>query len=393
MSNIYKYNFVLELEKKYKDKFKFSNNKNITIMPPILKKIGLLYYLTFPVITDENSELKNVARPIGLITINKNKKEKIFDMAEYEFCSNSDSFEKSYYVVDNNSPFWPNKTKENEEHYKVLLDLAQNLYFSSSLLKKPKQVFYDNYISKLKTFLPEEYWFFYEQLKENKINLITDEIKEKRKKAETKFVIERKKLEEKTKIQKNNLKQTFKETLINNILNFLRKEVVPSLKGNGSYTKLLFYTELGKYIKNIDYSKFENCYNPLLSKVVLDKNINQAIEDVKFDILKIISKACKNIIYKNVAVDTLSKVLIVFLNSLLIEEIKNQAIPTFEDEIAECKAIYTEDNNRIKNIDAKKFLDKTFEALCNDYFVVDKNKLSDVFYGYLFVHNNKKENH
>ena len=45
------------LYEKYKNKFKFSNNKNITIMPPILKKIGLLYYLAFPVIKDESKEL------------------------------------------------------------------------------------------------------------------------------------------------------------------------------------------------------------------------------------------------------------------------------------------------------------------------------------------------
>ena len=177
---------------------------------------------------------------------------------------------------------------------------------------------------------------------------------------------------------------------MNNVLDFLKKEVITSLKGNGSYTKLLFYTELGKYARNIDYSKFENCYNPLLSKSVLNKNINQATEDIKFDILKIISKACKNILYNNIAVDTISKVLIVFLNAMLIEEMKNEAIQTFEDEITECITIYKEDSNRIKNIDAKKFLDKTFESLCNDYYIVDKNKFSDIFYGYLFVHNSKK---
>ena len=390
MSNIYKYNFVLELEKKYKNKFKFSNNKNITIMPPILKKIGFLYYLAFPVIKDESKELKNVARPIGIIIVNKKNKEKTFDMAEYEFCENLDSFKKSYYVVDNHSPFWPNKTKENEEHYKVLLDLAQNLYYSSSLLKKPKKVFYENYITKLKSFLPEDYWIFYEQLKSNKFSPVTEELKEKRKKAETEFLLEKKKLEEKTKEQKVKLKQKFKETLMNNVLDFIKKEVVTNLKGNGSYTKLLFYTELGKYARKIDYSKFENCYNPLLSKSVLNKNINQATEDIKFDILKIISKACKNIVYNNIAIDTISKVLIVFLNAMLIEEMKNEAIQTFEDEITECITIYKEDSHRIKNIDAKKFLDKTFENLCKDYYVVDKNELSDIFYGYLFVHNSKK---
>ena len=69
---------------------------------------------------------------------------------------------------------------------------------------------------------------------------------------------------------------------------------------------------------------------------------------------------------------------------------KNEAIQTFEDEITECITIYKEDSHRIKNIDAKKFLDKTFENLCKDYYVVDKNELSDIFYGYLFVHNSKK---
>ncbi|MBR4003346.1 MAG: hypothetical protein IKI95_04745 [Clostridia bacterium] len=346
--------------------------------------------MAFPVIKDESKELKNVARPIGIIIVNKKNKEKTFDMAEYEFCENLDSFKKSYYVVDNHSPFWPNKTKENEEHYKVLLDLAQNLYYSSSLLKKPKKVFYENYITKLKSFLPEDYWIFYEQLKSNKFSPVTEELKEKRKKAETEFLLEKKKLEEKTKEQKVKLKQKFKETLMNNVLDFIKKEVVTNLKGNGSYTKLLFYTELGKYARKIDYSKFENCYNPLLSKSVLNKNINQATEDIKFDILKIISKACKNIVYNNIAIDTISKVLIVFLNAMLIEEMKNEAIQTFEDEITECITIYKEDSHRIKNIDAKKFLDKTFENLCKDYYIVDKNELSDIFYGYLFVHNSKK---
>ena len=189
---------------------------------------------------------------------------------------------------------------------------------------------------------------------------------------------------------KKQLKEKFKNYLKEVLAKFVKKEIVPNLKGKGSYTKLLFYTDLGKLFKQID-NEFDNesCYNPLLDKALLNKNKENEIENYKCKTIKLLAKACENIFQNNNSIDTIGIVLIVFLNAMFVEELNNTILQYCEDEVTECMTIYNEDINKIKNVDAKKFLDKTYNLLCEDYHTANDEDLSDIYYGYTLVHKQK----
>lgn len=391
MLNVYKYRNIIELEQKHQKSFKLCSTNKIALLPPILKKMGLIYYLAFPVIEDNKSSIKKIKRPIGIILINKNikGKEKIFDLSEYEFCKNHHCFNHIYYTTETSSPLWPNRSQENEENYRVLLDNLQNIASKTSMFKKTNKDEYELFLNKLKDFVGEEYWDIYTQLQENKILPITEEIERKRKLA----TLENKKAEEnnkqRLKVLKIQKQKDFKQRVIKKTTKFVREEIVPSLKGNGSYTKLLFFDLWGKTLRNFlkesVSERYENCFNPDLSQKALDNNINKVVEDINFEAMKNVSTACKNKVFSNISIDTLSKVLIVFLNALMIEEKHNKISQEFEDEIAESISIYNEDKDKIKNIDARKFLDKIFDNLCQDYSTSQEEKLSDIYFGYSYT--------
>ncbi|MBQ3214463.1 MAG: hypothetical protein IJB10_05635 [Clostridia bacterium] len=398
MFNVYKYKYVSELEQKYQNHFKLCSTNKITLLPPILKKVGIIYYLAFLVIEDNIEKIKTVKRPIGVILINKNTKgkEQVFDFAEYEYCKNKDNFEHIYYTVDNNSPLWPNKSEENKESFKIILDYLRNIASETNIIKKPKKEQYDLYLNKIKNLIPLEYWDFYTELEKKEILSIDENIIKKRKLAsnDNKLLLEYKSKEQNQIIEKR--KFDFKDKVLKNIFEFTKEELIPSLKGKGSYTKLIFFDLLGKTLRKFikESSNYENCYKINLSENTINANIEKVINQLKFEAIKNYSKACKNVAYNIISVDTLSKVLIVFLNAMLVEEIQNTILPIYEDEIAECIQIFNEDKEKIKNIDAKKFLSEIFNKLTKDYYTADEQNLSDIYYAYSsvfsYIDKNKK---
>lgn len=393
MFNVYKYKYILELEQKYQNHFKLCSSNKIALLPPIFKKVGLIYYLAFPVIEDNiNNGIKKIKRPIGVILINKNTKgkEQVFDLENYEFCKQNTDFNQTHYIVDESSPFWPNRNADNEENYRIILDNIQNLSNSTGLFKKPKDEMYTLYLNKLKTFIPDNYWNFYTQLEKNDIEEVSEKIKNQRIVAKLEYRSEKdKRAKEFEQIKRINL-INFQKQVINAGLDFTKNEIVPTLKGSGSYTKLLFYNLLGKTLrkfkKESSTEQYLNCFNPDLPDYSINKNIDKVIDEFKVNIIKDFSKAKQNAVYKIISIDTISKVLIVFLNALFVEELKNTALDVYENEIAECISIYNEDKEKIQNMEARKFLDNVFEKLNSDYFTVEENKLSDIYYAYSLVH-------
>ena len=389
MFNVYKYKFVSELEQKYQSHFKFCSTNKIALLPPILKKVGILYYLAFLVIEDNLEKTKMIKRPIGVILINKSTKgkEQVFDFSEYEYCENKDNFEHIYYTVDNHSPLWPNKNEENKESFKIILDTLRNIASETNIIKKPKKELYDLYLNKIKNIIPIEFWDFYEQLSKNEISPIDEKIIRKRKIAQNdnKLLLEFKSKEQSQIVEKR--KFEFKDKVLNKICEFTKNELVPTLKGKGSYTKLIFFDLFGKTLRKFikESNSHEDCYKTNLNEKTINSNIEKVIDQLKFEAIKDYSKACKNVVCGIISVDTISKVLIVFLNALLVEEIQNTILPIYEDEIAECIQIFNEDKEKIKNIDAKKFLTQIFNNLSKDYYTVDEQNLSDIYYAYSSV--------
>ena len=87
----------------------------------------------------------------------------------------------------------------------------------------------------------------------------------------------------------------------------------------------------------------------------------------------------------NSNVDTLSRILIVFLNCLLIEEIKKTYNKNFEEEISECKQIFDENIENLKIYEVKQNLQSLYNDLCEDYLQSDSSKFSDIFFCYLKI--------
>lgn len=389
MFNKYKYRFIEELEKKYASSFKMCTTNKIAVLPPILKKIGLVYYLAFLVIEEPTKKqaYKSIKRPIGIILTNKNGKDKeiVYDMQNYEFCPTKVDFEIDYFDIDSYPEYWPNRNKKNEEKYKICLENLLVVASKTNIFKKPNQRDYTNYLSKIRSFFPDSFWYFYEKLAKNEITEVTPELEFDREKAKIDHISRTLEVASKVRAKKDAKKLKFYNKAKQELFYFVKSELVPSLLGKGSYTKLLFFTMLGEKIK--DFKKnlelYENCYDPILAESVLEKNMETCIENLKIEIVKIFSRATNNKLCKIISVDTISKVLIIFLNCLMLEDMHKKIIKLYEDEIAECKEIFEEDIEKIQNKEANEFLTKTFQSLCKDYYEINEDNFSDIFFGYL----------
>lgn len=383
MYNIFKYNYILYLQKTYNNKFSLSQNNKIIVLPPIIKKIGLNSYVCFFVIN--KNDTGNINRPIGLITVNKNKKIKIYDFNFFDFCQEQ-NFYKSYYNVSNNN-FWPNKTPQNEEFLRICLQDLYKIYSKTNIFKGFYNNLYKKYLNNIKKFFPENYFSFYSQLQNNKIRPITEIDKNEREKYFNNFKKEEKEREkENNKIIKEN-KQTFFKFINKNLKIFIREEVLPSFKGHGTFSKLSFYNEIGNFLKNNNLEEYSNCYLPNISKEDLNINKQDVLNKLKVNIIKIYSKTIDSKYARNNNVDTLSKLLIVFLNCLLIEEIKKLYNSNFENEIAECKEIFKENISSISIEEVKDTLLNYYNNLCKDYLESNNKNFSNIFSAYLFIFN------
>lgn len=397
MKTNYKYKNILDMEKKYQNSFSLCKTNNIAILPPVLKKIGHVYFWAFLVIEqpDKSKNEQLIKRPIGIICINdKNNKETIFDLKNYDFCLKNQDFNQEYYNIKFENNFWPNRTNENEEKFRVCLDLLQKLQIQKSVIKGYNKSIYEEYLVKIKALFPESFWIFFDSLQKEKIFLISQNLIEKRKMADKIYLIETEKkkiLADKILLNKLNI---FKNKLNSNIFEFCKTEIIPILKGKGSYSKIKFYDLMGKKLKEINKNIKDNidCYNPLLDELTLKNNYEAFLEKIHIEIIKIYSKACNNLFAEDISVDTIGKILLVFLNALLIEEKASCAIENFEEEIAECISIFDEDNNRIKNQEARQYLIRIYNNLKNDYLTVDEEKLSDIYISYTKIHSFQNKN-
>ena len=396
MFNVYKYKFIEDMQIRHKNTFKLCQNETIEILPPILKKIGVIYHLAFMVVgCDYKSQNKSIKRPIGVILLNKNGKgkEKVFDMAEYEFCPSQINYNKEYYSLTSSPSFWPNKNEKNIEFLRMCLQDLLKISNECNIFKKPNITEYQNYLSRISRLFPSNYWVFYQALEQNEIEQINERDLYARKQEEKYFKQQQKinklKLVEQTKVKQN----VFYNKICKDICEFSKKEITPNLLGKGSYSKLQFYYLFGNKLKEIkaNLDDYLNCYNPELPQSELDKNYLEQLDKLKVKIIKIYSNATDNVLYKNLLVDTLSKVLIIYLNALLLEDIHKKLIKTFEDEIKECVEIFESDNNKITNVQAKDFLTKIYTNLQKDYYEIDEDKYSSCFYGYLKINSLKPE--
>ncbi len=380
MLNLYKYSYIIELEKNYRNYFKFASS--ITLLPPILKKVGVIYYLAFMAIESGNS----VKRPIGVVLVNKvTGQEKVYDMSEYEFCPSYPDFEYEYYNLKLSQLYYPNLSLELEENFKVSLDKLA--FASSSKFFNIDNNEYQKYLDRIEKLFPSNFFVFFGELQNNEIIPVDEKIKAKRDITKIRHSLNNSTSNKQRLIENTVNKRIYKKRFRKLINQFIKNEILPELKGSGSYNKLVFYYNFGNYYKNFEknITNYYSCYGIEVDNKTREENLFKSLDKEKQEIKKLFYNNYNTKYFKDVAVDTLGKVLIVFLNSLLVEEIHNSVIKHFEEQINECIDIFNKNDNKEIDFEAEQFLYEVYNELLLDYKTASNENLSNTYYGYLIV--------
>lgn len=329
-------NFVMVLQKKYYKSFK-NWNSNVLVLPPIFKRLGLNVFLYFPVA----KRLKNnsISRPIGIIRIAKNNGETLYNLDKYEYCHNFQDFDKAYcYKI------------ENQENIKYCLNTLSTIFTTKGL--KKKKLIYEQYLDKIKNLFEQSYWIFYKDLITNQILPVSDYLLKMRKRP-------------------NNIdiKQDYQEILKKEISKFVKKEILSSIQTYPSIAKVQFFDKLGKHIRSIE--------------LTYDKD--KEIESNKFEITKIYAKILSKNTKSELQVDFISKVILMILNALLLEQKKKTKTAKLEEDLQNYFEIFEEEISAVENIEQKEYLKQIKNYLVNDHSLQKNQKFSDIFFAYLYI--------
>ena len=283
----------------------------------------------------------------------------------------------------------PNLSQQNIEKFKISLEKLNKCFKKTPF--SINKCNYEKYLEFLKTLFPNNYFFFYKELLNNEVFQIDNKTSRLRKSdyRDNQQNIENSLLT----IKQKNKEIAFTEKVKKELFTFIKSEIVPQLKGKGSYNKLLFFRNLGNIYNefSLNIKNHEDCFsiknNPLENK----QNSKELIENLKIKSIKNYSQLNSNNIKNNLAIDTLSKILIVYLNALLLEELHNKIIPVCEQEIKESKEIFEEEVNKLPNSEEKNILIEIFNKLNKDYYEINENNFSNIFLAYLYTFSIKPE--
>lgn len=342
---IFKLSYILYLQKKYYPVFKLGE-ENVYVLPPVLKRNGLFFSLAFPVA--KRFDKNTISRPVGVILVNKNAKEKCFDMSNFEFTDFSQDFKKKYTY----------KTYE-QEYLKVTLNLLSNCYPKFSLVNSKN--YNEKYLPRLKNSFDEKYWNFYEDLVSNKFVKISKKVATERENALNKNG-------QKT-YKKLKIEEKIKNEVDFELKYFIKNEIWGNFRDKNALYKLAFLDFLGATLKK----DFEF------------KSKEDLLRQKKFEVAKNYAKSVNLLDFEDKNINFLSKLLIIFLNSMLIEEKENKVIESFENQIKDSCALLYEDLPKIEDIKMRRLLSSFHNQLVNDYSTVDKKNLSNIFCAYLFL--------
>lgn len=392
MFKLYRYYDIIEMEDRYADKFADLNpTRKIAILPPIFRKVNRKLFLAYPVISQPKYENGHagITRPIGFIIRNRKTGEilQLESCANFDFAPNKPDFKIEYYDLEMHPNYWPNRTNENEERYRTALEKLYKTNRTINIFGKINQTYYQAYINDIKTFFTKRYWQFYEYLEVNNIVEVDEKLKAKRKKSEE---------EHEQKMQEINLKtaveQAFEhEKLVKEtkekIIDFVKKEVLPTLKNKGDATRILFYNELGKIFKNLFTDlDCKNCYDTRLTPAARKANAEKLLSQLKIDIIKKFSRACVTPLNTITAICNTCKTMIIFLNTMMIEEIKQEVTDKSKETIEKCINTLNKFLSQVSNNQIREEFSDIAELLCRDYYeVTDERDLSDLYVGYSTV--------
>lgn len=391
MYSVYKYYNILELEQNLKSQFPQASN-GITILPPIIKKIGMRYILAYLVIKTpkETDHHLGVTRPIGVIYRNRKSGKilNVYNLEKYEFILDNNDFNKEYYSIESHPDFLPNKTPENEENYRLALELLYKISTKISFFKGVDIKLYEDYRNFIAQLFPPNYICFFDALQTNDIFEVNDIIIKLREIADQNHEKEQQIKQQRANQINKAARQDFNDELKQEIFNFIESDILSSLNKKSSYARVDFYIYLGKMLKEIekDEKKYFNCYSITLTRAAIEQNKAVVFENQKVQLVKTYAKACVKSTNEDEDVNKVCDAMFDFLDAEVDEELEGQLSKQTKDKISTAINNIKQLLTAVLDQKAYNYLKALNEEIQKDYFdLLPSDQLSDFYYGYRFV--------
>lgn len=390
MYTMYKYGDILQMESSLAKHFTdMSVSKKIVICPPVLKKYGMGYVLAYLVMPEplEIANRSGVRRPIGVIYRHKKNKRilKIISCKNQEFTTNHDSFEHAYYDLEDYPDFWPNRTRENEEQFRLALEQLFRVVSKMSPFNGYDKEQYASYKNRIKSLFPLGYFYFFTALEQNEFKPVTNEIARVREQARQSYQHEADHRQQVIKKETEEQRLKFLKEISASIQLFVRREIMPSLKKKTPYTKLDFYEYLGKTIKKlyVDTHEFENCYSPTLSVKQRQKYTEILLETIKVNLIKTYAKACAKPLINDENANNIATIFIKMLHIMALQEKVGKDNDKIREDMSELMQEFKEELKNTETVAAKNELNTYFNMLYKDYYEANKpEEFSELHLGY-----------
>ncbi len=388
MYSLYKYHEVMTMERDLQEVFKDINlNEEIDILPPIIKTYKGKKVLAFLVVPEPKNSNHHMAvyRPIGAIfrKLKSKKIVKVINCAEEEFSPRYNDFLLEHYDLESHPEYWPNRSPENEEKYRValekLLKIVQTMKFGIYSKK-----LYNAYLDMIYEMFPTGYIHFFEELAHNPIVPLSDEIIYQRELAQKEHEVRMQKLREKSISDTSFARQKFLKKIKEHLQYFIRKEILPTLKNKPGYTKLDFYRFAGKLYKEVllDEHKYISCYDASLTKKAMDANFDDTKERLNVLLIKTYAKACVNPGNTDEGINAISLELIKFMDTMLLQEVTNNVSTKSKETIKMTMIKIERMLGRLPETTAKNTVAELYEDIKNDYFNgLSEKEMSDIYLG------------
>lgn len=388
MYSLYKYHEIMSMEEEYEDEFRDINPcEKIDILPPVFRHYKGKLVLAFLVIPQPQNNNRHLAvyRPIGAILrkIKSKKIVKIINCKNEEFAPKYSDFSLEFYDLESHPDYWPNRTPDNEEKYRValekLLKIAQTMRFGVYRKK-----LYQEYLDMIYSMFSLEYIQFFDAIAKNPITPLTDELLYQRELAKKEHQLRMQRLKDKFASDTAFARLKFIKNMKSHLQFFIRKEILPTLKNKTGYTKIDFYRFAGKLYKNIltNETAYVGCYDATLTAKAQEQNLDELKEKLKVSLIKTYAKACVNPINTDESINDISNEIIKFMDTMLLQEVTNSVTEKSKETIKMTIIKIERMLGRLTNSSSKQIITEIYEAVKNDYFNgLEEKEMSDTYLG------------
>lgn len=390
MYNLFKYYDILQLEEEYKDEFKDINPySGIAVLPPVLKRYRGGLVLAYLVASQPEGQDHHygVLRPIGAILrkIKSKRVIRVVNCKREEFAPDKNDFVREYYDLEDHEDWWPNRSTNNEEVYRIALEKMYKTCKTVNIFGNFRHSYYEDYLDTIKKMVSEEYWYFFEALQNNPIRDIDEEIAYQRDLAKKEHAVRAAKRQEKELLETVKARELFVTEIRECMRAFIIKEISPTLKNKPNYAKIDFYRFIGSMMKDIyeDEVKYLNCYNSALNPKAVLANKDNLKEMLKVNMIKTYAKACVKPMNEDENVNNISKLFLRFISTMREQELTATVTNASTNTIERCLDEFKTQIVYIKNAAMKAELQAIYDGLVRDYYeTTDSKLLSNVYMGF-----------